>query len=127
MKGSRWRAVASAILNLHEPIENKLFLDRTRKDSNFKRPHIYATLFQIEKCCGGGELAGVRGGLYPGVGLVDWRLLCRVRFGAVPVADQHDHGDSYILNRLPDPGVSEPGHVGPARQGRRPDLRDQGG
>jgi hypothetical protein len=28
-----------------------LFLDRTRKDSNFKRPHIYATLFQIEKCC----------------------------------------------------------------------------
>src|SRR3954471_20348962 len=40
----------AAILNLHEPIENKLFLDRTRKDSNFKRPHIYATLFQIEKC-----------------------------------------------------------------------------
>jgi hypothetical protein len=36
---------------LHERIENKLFLDRTRKDSNFKRPHIYATLFQIEKCC----------------------------------------------------------------------------
>jgi hypothetical protein len=27
-----------------------LFLDRTRKDSNFKRPHICATLFQIEKC-----------------------------------------------------------------------------
>jgi hypothetical protein len=43
-------AVAPAILNLHERIENKLFLDRTRKDSNFKRPHIYATLFQIEKC-----------------------------------------------------------------------------
>jgi hypothetical protein len=41
----------SAILNLHERIENKLFLDRTRKDSNFKRPHICATLFQIEKCC----------------------------------------------------------------------------
>jgi hypothetical protein len=41
----------AAILNLHERIENKLFLDRTRKDSNFKRPHIYATLFQIEKCC----------------------------------------------------------------------------
>src|SRR3954464_12886334 len=40
----------AAILNLHEPIENKLFLDRTRKDSNFKRPHICATLFQIEKC-----------------------------------------------------------------------------
>jgi hypothetical protein len=40
----------AAILNLHERIENKLFLDRTRKDSNFKRPHIYATLFQIEKC-----------------------------------------------------------------------------
>src|SRR3954453_5294553 len=40
-----------AILNLHERIENKLFLDRTRKDSNFKRPHICATLFQIEKCC----------------------------------------------------------------------------
>src|SRR4051812_20148160 len=39
-----------AILNLHERIENKLFLDRTRKDSNFKRPHICATLFQIEKC-----------------------------------------------------------------------------
>src|SRR4051812_46364963 len=41
----------SAILNLHERIENKLFLDRTRKDSNFKRPHICATLFQIDKCC----------------------------------------------------------------------------
>src|SRR3954447_20883735 len=41
----------AAILNLHERIENKLFLDRTRKDSNFKRPHICATLFQIEKCC----------------------------------------------------------------------------
>ena len=40
-----------AILNLHERIENKLFLDRTRKDSNFKHPHIFATLFQIEKCC----------------------------------------------------------------------------
>jgi hypothetical protein len=40
-----------AILNLHEPIKNKLFLDRTRKDSNFKHPHICATLFQIEKCC----------------------------------------------------------------------------
>src|SRR3954470_14049944 len=40
----------TAILNLHERIENKLFLDRTRKDSNFKRPHICATLFQIEKC-----------------------------------------------------------------------------
>src|SRR3954470_19166673 len=40
----------AAILNLHERIENKLFLDRTRKDSNFKRPHICATLFQIEKC-----------------------------------------------------------------------------
>jgi hypothetical protein len=39
-----------AILNLHERIENKLFLDRTRKDSNFKRPYICATLFQIEKC-----------------------------------------------------------------------------
>ena len=39
-----------AILNLHERIKNKLFLDRTRKDSNFKRPHIYSTLFQIEKC-----------------------------------------------------------------------------
>jgi hypothetical protein len=39
-----------AILNLHERIENKLFLNRTRKDSNFKRPHICATLFQIEKC-----------------------------------------------------------------------------
>src|SRR4051812_42918724 len=39
-----------AILNLHERIKNKLFLDRTRKDSNFKRPHICATLFQIEKC-----------------------------------------------------------------------------
>jgi NAD(P)H dehydrogenase (quinone) len=35
---------------LHERIENKLFLDRTRKDSNFKRPYICATLFQIEKC-----------------------------------------------------------------------------
>jgi hypothetical protein len=43
------RASAPAILNLHERIENKLFLDRTRKDSNFKRPHIYATLFQIAK------------------------------------------------------------------------------
>jgi hypothetical protein len=40
----------AAILNLHERIKNKLFLDRTRKDSNFKRPHICATLFQIEKC-----------------------------------------------------------------------------
>src|SRR5688500_1180099 len=48
--GSIPQRSASAILNLHEPIENKLFLDRTRKDSNFKRPHIYATLFQIEKC-----------------------------------------------------------------------------
>jgi hypothetical protein len=46
----------AAILNLHERIENKLFLDRTRKDSNFKRPHIYATLFQIEKCCLAGDL-----------------------------------------------------------------------
>jgi hypothetical protein len=44
------KSVSAAILNLHERIENKLFLDRTRKDSNFKRPHIYATLFQIEKC-----------------------------------------------------------------------------
>jgi hypothetical protein len=44
-----WSA-PSAILNLHERIENKLFLDRTRKDSNFKRPYICATLFQIEKC-----------------------------------------------------------------------------
>src|SRR3954452_8668852 len=40
----------AAILNLREHIKNKLFLDRTRKDSNFKRPHICATLFQIEKC-----------------------------------------------------------------------------
>src|SRR4051795_7337355 len=39
----------SAILNLHERIENKLFLDRTRKDSNFKRPHICATLFQSNR------------------------------------------------------------------------------
>jgi hypothetical protein len=38
---------------LHERIKNKLFLDRTRKDSNFKPPHICATLFQIEKCCSG--------------------------------------------------------------------------
>src|SRR3954470_19721886 len=45
----------AAILNLHERIENKLFLDRTRKDSNFKRSHIYATLFQIEKCCSAGS------------------------------------------------------------------------
>src|SRR5829696_1313941 len=44
--GPKW----TAILNLHERIENNLFLDRTRKDSNFKRPHICATLFQIEKC-----------------------------------------------------------------------------
>src|SRR3954451_20750065 len=44
-------SVLTAILNLHERIENKLFLDRTRKDSNFKRPHICATLFQTEKCC----------------------------------------------------------------------------
>src|SRR3954465_14629943 len=42
--------VEPAILNLHERIENKLFLDRTRKDSNFERPHICATLFLIEKC-----------------------------------------------------------------------------
>jgi hypothetical protein len=28
-----------------------LFLNRTRKDSNFKKPPIYATLFQIEICC----------------------------------------------------------------------------
>src|SRR3954452_19895518 len=42
----------AAILNLREHIKNKLFLDRTRKDSNFKRPHICATLFQIEKCWG---------------------------------------------------------------------------
>src|SRR3954468_19966829 len=40
-----------AILNLHELNRNKLFLNRTRKDSNFKRPPIYATLFQIENCC----------------------------------------------------------------------------
>src|SRR3954466_8649804 len=52
MMGTSNKAIhAAAILNLHERIENKLFLDRTRKDSNFKRPHIYATLFQIEKCC----------------------------------------------------------------------------
>ena len=44
------RGSMSAILNLHERIENKLFLDRARKDSNFKHPHIFATLFQIEKC-----------------------------------------------------------------------------
>src|SRR3954466_6143820 len=44
-------AYRTAILNLREHIKNKLFLDRTRKDSNFKRPHICATLFQIEKCC----------------------------------------------------------------------------
>jgi transposase-like protein len=47
----RTSACRAAILNLHERMENKLFLDRTRKDSNFKRPYIYATLFQIEKCC----------------------------------------------------------------------------
>src|SRR3954447_4568488 len=41
-------------VNFHERIENKLFLDRTRKDSNFKRPHICATLFQIEKCWAAG-------------------------------------------------------------------------
>jgi hypothetical protein len=45
--------MASAILNLHELNRNKLFLNRTRKDSNFKRPPIYATLFQIENCCYG--------------------------------------------------------------------------
>src|SRR3954447_22384125 len=39
-----------AILNLHELNRNKLFLNRIRKDSNFKRPPIYATLFQIENC-----------------------------------------------------------------------------
>ena len=44
------RRTLAAILNLHEPIENKLFLDRTRKDSNFKFPNVFATLFQIEKC-----------------------------------------------------------------------------
>jgi hypothetical protein len=44
----------AAILNLHERIENKLFLDGTRKDSNFKRSHICVTLFQIEKCCRAG-------------------------------------------------------------------------
>ena len=47
---AKLKGVTAAILNLHERIENKLFLDRTRKDSNFKRPHICATLFQIEKC-----------------------------------------------------------------------------
>src|SRR3954452_22165451 len=41
----------AAILNLHELNRNKLFLNRTRKDLNFKRPPIYATLFQIENCC----------------------------------------------------------------------------
>src|SRR3954467_2323064 len=51
MGTSNKAAFPAAILNLHERIENKLFLDRTRKDSNFKRPHICATLFQIEKCC----------------------------------------------------------------------------
>src|SRR4051794_7903793 len=50
----------AAILNLHERIENKLFLDRTRKDSNFKRPHICATLFQIEKCWWPGRAARTR-------------------------------------------------------------------
>src|SRR3954466_2253772 len=50
MGTSNKAAFPAAILNLHERIENKLFLDRTRKDSNFKRPHISATLFQIEKC-----------------------------------------------------------------------------
>jgi hypothetical protein len=30
----------TAILNLHERTKNNLFLNRTRKDSNFKRPHI---------------------------------------------------------------------------------------
>src|SRR3954463_11350115 len=49
-KVAETKAAAAAILNLHERIENKLFLDRTRKDSNFKRPHIYEILFQIEKC-----------------------------------------------------------------------------
>jgi hypothetical protein len=49
-RGILLKDAGPAILNLHERIENKLFLDRTRKDSNFKRPHIYATLFQIEKC-----------------------------------------------------------------------------
>jgi hypothetical protein len=48
--GCRYAGPEPAILNLHEHIKNKLFLDRTRKDSNFKRPHICATLFQIEKC-----------------------------------------------------------------------------
>src|SRR4051812_31293387 len=47
------RPAAPAILNLHEPNRNKLFLNRTCKDSNFKRPPIYATLFQIENCCSG--------------------------------------------------------------------------
>jgi hypothetical protein len=36
-----------------------LFLDRTRKDSNFKRPHICATLFQIEKCLRSAASKGV--------------------------------------------------------------------
>src|SRR4051794_8298275 len=48
---SRQAPTPPAILNLHEPNRNKLFLSRTRKDSNFKRPPIYATLFQIENCC----------------------------------------------------------------------------
>ena len=50
-RATKWLTLYAAILNLHERIENKLFLNRTRKDSNFKRPHICATLFQIEKCC----------------------------------------------------------------------------
>src|SRR4051812_31523517 len=51
IRATRWLALKAAILNLHELNRNKLFLNRTRKDSNFKRPPIYATLFQIENCC----------------------------------------------------------------------------
>jgi hypothetical protein len=40
----------AAVLNNHERIANKIACYRTRKDSNFKPPSVFATMFQIEKC-----------------------------------------------------------------------------
>ena len=45
------RAKRAAVLNYHERIGNKIACYRTRKDSNFKPSSIFATMFQIEKCC----------------------------------------------------------------------------
>jgi hypothetical protein len=122
----------AAVLNYHERIANKIACYRTRKDSNFKPSSVFATMFQIEKCCTGdrslfkaGEPETVRVASLEqaGVEVAKWvKGLCRQpnfdthEICVVPVSDEvrsaltaQDIQSHELQPHKPDPGQIEPG------------------